>query len=527
MHTATPGSPAVPSERGRGQRSQSFALAAVCAVLFLTFLDTTIVSVALASVQSALHAGVTQLQWVVNGYALTFASFMMVAGSLSDRLGRKRLMVAGLVVFAAGSLLGALAPGPDVLVAGRVIMGLGAAASEPGTLSVIRHLYPERQDRAKALGAWAGVSGLALALGPVIGGILVGIGGWSAVFWFNVAAAVAFIGLAVVAIPESADPDAAPLDLGGFATGATGLAALTVAIILGETDGYRATVVVALFVVGALLLIAFVRTELRARSPMLDLSYLRSAPFSVSLVVVFVLFFGIFSIFFFTALYFYEVSGFDGYRVAEEFVPMTVGIIATAALAGRQVAAGGPRLPMTLGCALAGTGVILTDALLGPGAPSPWVMATLAMAGVGFGASVVPVTAVALGTVPARHSGMAASATNTSRELGAVFGVAVLGSVVNAHLTSDLVGRLKALGVPPNFFSLVVKGVETGEMPRGVANVSSFYDKVVNAAYGAFRSGLDVALLASGAGMLAAAVLAAVVLRARQPREPLEQAALG
>jgi EmrB/QacA subfamily drug resistance transporter len=491
---------------------RAFALAAVCAVLFLTFLDTTIVSVALASVQADLHAGVTQLQWVVNGYALTFASFMMVAGTLGDRFGRKRVMITGLGIFAAGSVMGALATNPDVLIAARVIMGVGAAASEPGTLSVIRHLYPDGADRARALGAWAAVSGLALALGPVIGGTLVGVGGWSAVFWFNVAAAVVFIAMAAKGVPESSDPEQVPLDVRGFVTGAAGLAALTFAIILGETDGYGAAHVVALFVGGAVLLGAFAWCELRARSPMLDLRYLRSGPFSVSLTVVFVLFFGIFSIFFFTALYLYEVAGFSGYRVALEFVPMTAGIIGAAALAGRRVATGGPRLPMTLGCALAGAGVVLTELLLTGGRPSPWLMATLAMAGVGFGASVVPVTAVALETVPARHSGMAASATNTSRELGAVFGVAVLGSVVNAHLTSDLVARLRHLGVPSNLFSLIVNGVETGQVPSGVDNASSEYAKVINAAYDAFRSGLDVALLASGAGMLAAAVLAALTL---------------
>ena len=212
----------VPVIEGRGPVRDRWALAAVCAVLFLTFLDTTIVSVALADVQSSLHAGVTQLQWVVNGYALTFASLMMIAGSLSDRLGRKRVMLSGLSIFGVGSLLGALAPNPWVLIAARVVMGVGAAASEPGTLSVIRHLYPDPEERARALGAWAAVSGLALALGPVIGGVLVGIGTWRAVFYFNVAAAAVVLSVASRVVPESADPQSARLDLPGFVTGAAG-----------------------------------------------------------------------------------------------------------------------------------------------------------------------------------------------------------------------------------------------------------------------------------------------------------------
>ncbi|MGH9104259.1 MAG: MFS transporter [Acidimicrobiales bacterium] len=491
-----------------------WALAAVCAVLFLTFLDTTIVSVALADVQSRLHAGVTQLQWVVNGYALTFASLMITAGSLSDRFGRKRLMLGGLGVFAAGSLLGALAPSPSVLIAARVIMGVGAAASEPGTLSVIRHLYPEPEDRARALGAWAAVSGLALALGPVIGGALVGLATWRGVFWFNVAAAGAIIVLAAAAVPESADPQSAPPDLPGFVTGAAGLGALTFAVILGETDGYGSDLVVVLFIVGVVLLIAFTRVERSSAAPMLDLSYFGSAPFSGSLVVVFILFFGVFSIFFFTALYLAAVVGYSGYRVALEFLPMTAAMVLAAGLAGRRVAMRGPRLPMAEGCVMAGAGVLLSEVLLsGAGSPSPWLMATLALAGFGFGTSVVPVTSVSLGVVPAERSGMAASATNTSRELGAVFGVAVLGALVNANLTSNLVDRLKHLKVPSNYFGLIINAIETGLVPKGVHGGGSIEKKVFEAAYAAFRTGLDIALLTAGSAMLAAALVAAATLR--------------
>ncbi|HVC26275.1 MAG TPA: MFS transporter [Acidimicrobiales bacterium] len=490
---------------------QRFALAVLCAVLFLTFLDTTIVSVALADIQQRLHAGVTQLQWIVNGYALTFASLMLVAGSLADRFGRRRVMLAGLAVFAAGSLLGALATDPPMLIAARAVMGAGAAASEPGTLSIIRHLYPGRSERARALGAWTAVSGLALALGPVLGGTLVGIGTWRSIFWFNVGAAV-LIGGAATRLPESADPGAARLDAPGFVTGALGLAALTFAVILGETEGYRSTIPVALFATGIVALVGFVRVERASPAPMLDLSYFRSPAFSGAIFVGFVAFFGIFSIFFFSALYLEAVVGYSPYRIALEFVPMTAAMIVAAGAAGRRVALIGPRLPMAEGCVLAAAGIMLSDALLGARPPSLWLMGTLALAGFGFGTTVVPVTTVAMGVVPARRSGMAASATNTSRELGSVFGVAVLGALVNAHLTADLTRRLHALRIPANFVSIVVRAVETGTVPSGVAGGGSIEDRVIEAAYGAFRAGLEVALLTAGIAILVAGGVAAATL---------------
>ena len=496
-------------------RSRRAALVAVCAVLFMTFLDTTIVSVALADIHSRLHAGVTQLQWVVNGYSLAFASLMLVAGSLSDRYGRKRVMLLGLSIFAAGSLLGALAPNPDVLIAARVVMGVGAAASEPGTLSVIRHLFPGREERARALGAWAAVSGLALAVGPVIGGMLVGFATWRAVFWFNVVAVAVILVAASAAIPESSDPDNSRLDLPGFVAGALGFGALTFAVILGETAGYRAPYIVALFIVGVVGLAGFVRVERRSTSPMLDLGYFRSAPFSGALFVALVLFFSIFSIFFFTALYLAAVVGYSPYRLALEFLPMATAMIVAAGLAGRQVALVGPRTPMAEGCVLAAAGILLSEVLLSASTPSAWLMATLALAGFGFGTSVVPVTSVALGSVPPERSGMAASATNTSRELGAVFGVAVLGALVNAHLTSNLTQRLRALKIPANFVSIVISAVETGTVPPGVRGASSIEDKVIQAAYGAFRGGLKEALVASGIAMIVAAGVAVTTLGQR------------
>jgi EmrB/QacA subfamily drug resistance transporter len=497
-------------------RRRTVALVTVCLVMFLTFMDMTIVSVALGSVRSNLHAGVTQLQWVVNGYGLTFASFMLLGGTLGDRIGRKKIMMIGLALFAAGSLLGALSVNPAMLIGARVIMGVGAAASEPGTLSILRQLYPEPHLRARAIGTWAAVSGLALAFGPVIGGLLVAAGDWQGVFWFNVAAAVLIIALAARNVPETSSPQNEPLDVFGFVTGALGLGALTFAVILGETDGYRTSWVIVLFILGVVSILGFVRVERRAKSPLLDLEYFHSSRFSGAMIVAFVLYFSIFSIFFFTALYLTAVIGYSSVRIALEFVPMAAAMILASVFAGRRVARIGPRAPMAEGCVMAGAGILLSALLLESAHPSVWLMATLALAGYGFGSSVVPMTSVTLSEVPSERSGMAASATNTSRELGSVFGVAVLGALVNAQLTGALTDRLRQLKVPHSFFSTIISFIETGAAPKGIVvssgNGNTIEDRVVKAVYGAFRTGLEQSLVVAGVGMLVAAAVAARTL---------------
>lgn len=504
------------------------ALATLCAVLFLTFLDTTIVSVALGDVQADLHAGVVPLQWVINAYTLVFASLMLIGGSLGDRWGRRRVMVAGMVVFCAGSVVAAAAPTTAFLILGRAVMGVGAAASEPGTLSVIRHVFPDRADRAKALGAWAGVSGLALALGPVVGGLLVGAFDWRAVFWFNLALGAVLVVAAMRYVPESSDPQPGRLDVAGCVLGAAFLGCVVYAAIDGETVGYGATSSVVLFTIGALALVAFVAVESRTRNPMLNLRYLRPPLVRSALIVAFAVYFGVFSIFFFTALYMQQVFGYSGERTAAVFGPMAAAIVAGSVLCGFWVARSAPVVPMIVGCLLGAVGILLTRGAL-EGTPAFGTLAAaLTVAGLGFGIAVVPLTSAVLTGVPAAHSGMAAAATNTMRQIGAVVGVAALGSLVNAHLHTDLTTRLTDLDVPTTFQGIVVHAIETGAVPEGgdasaTAAYGPIVQKVIDAAFAAFHAGLDTALLVSAILILAAAVVAATSVRrgARGGYEPV------
>ena len=510
-------------EGGLGSRAQSVALATLCLVLFLTFLDNTVVSVGLADVQSSLHAGITSLQWVVNGYALTFAAFMLAGGTLGDMLGRKKVMLAGVAVFCAGSVMAAVAPNVDILIGGRIIMGLGAAASEPGTLSIIRHVYPDRRTRADALGVWAAVSGLALALGPVIGGVLVGLWSWHAIFWFNlVFGAVAFI-MALLFVPETSDRGTGRIDWIGIVLGALALASVSFGIIQGEESGYLTWWIDLCFAAAVVLGAVFVFAEHRIRPPVLDFSLFRKAPFSGSVFVAFAAYFGTFSIFFFTALYIDVVVNASAYQTAVTFLPMAAGLIVASIVTGPWVARQGARIPMTIGCVLAAVGIVISSHLIGPHVYLPTLGWALTIAGVGFGIMLVPVTSTPLTVVRPEHSGMAASVTNTSREMGAVFGVAVLGSIVNSKLTGQLAARLKALGIPPNFQTVVIHAVDGGGsgLSGGAASkaehsndpkIAALANKVVGAAYDAFGSGLHIALDISAVLLVVGAVVAVTMV---------------
>jgi EmrB/QacA subfamily drug resistance transporter len=499
----------------RGTRASRVSLAVLSSILFLTFLDTTIMSVALYDLQQTLHTTIAQLQWIINGYALLFAALMLAFGTLGDRLGRRKVMVAGLAVFVVGSIIGALAPNTPLLIAGRCVMGVGAAACEPGTLSILRHVYPERRDRARALGIWAAVAGLALAMGPVIGGILVGLGGWPAILWFNVAAGALAFAAAIRFIPESADPEVGRFDWAGFILGPIALGTIVFAIIVGEGHaGYTAPHVLALFAIGAVTLALFIFVETRVKAPMVRMQYMGKPAFGGSLAVAFATYFGVFSIFFLTALYLQVVLGYTAYRTAALFVPMALGMIVASAIAGRWVAESGPRVPVTVGCFCAGAGVLFTDLSLSADKVTYLpMMFSLLLAGVGFGIAVVPITSVALSALPARHSGMAASATTTAREVGTVIGVAALGSLFNTKLLDFLTTRLIQLNVPPEYRQLVINAVLTGQFSgdaakQAEAQFGDIVTKVVGAAYAAVHSGVSLALIVAGGVILASGIVA-------------------
>jgi EmrB/QacA subfamily drug resistance transporter len=520
--------PRAGSADGGRDRGNSVALAALCLLLFLTFLDNTVVSVGLGSLQTDLQASVAELQWVIGAYALTFAAIMLACGMIGDEFGRKKVMLAGAGVFCAGSVLCALAPNAQMLIAGRAVMGLGAAASEPGTLSIIRHMYTDTRERAWAIGIWSAVSGLALALGPVIGGAIVGAWSWRGIFWFNLVFGLVALIAAAVTVPESSDPTAARVDTLGTIFGAGALAALMFAIIDAETASFAATEVIVLFCAAAVLAAAFVAWERRAAHPLLDLRFFRLPRFTVPNIVAFCTYLATFAIFFFTALYLVEVPVLSGYKIALVFAPMTILMIIGSLFAGYWTGRAGPRWPITTGCAAFAAGLLIASPLITQHPDYAALSAALALAGIGIGITVVPVTAAVLDAVPPERSGMAASAANTSREIGAVAGASILGALVFSQLNATLTSHINALhetaankAAIMTFKPLIIQVIETGQIDKYLskfASQSKLIAEVESAAYAAFGDGLRAAFYLSATLVILAGLLAAITLGNRSAR---------
>jgi EmrB/QacA subfamily drug resistance transporter len=519
-----------PGVAGGGRdRANSVALAALCLLLFLTFLDNTVVSVGLGSLQTDLQASVAELQWVIGAYALTFAALMLACGMIGDELGRKKVMLTGAAVFCAGSVVCALAPNPQTLIAGRAIMGLGAAASEPGTLSVIRQMYSDSRERAWAIGIWSAVSGLALALGPVIGGAIVGAWSWRGIFWFNLAFGLVALIVAAVTVPESSDPTAARVDTLGTVFGAGALAALMFAIIDAETASFGAAEVIILLCAAVVLAVAFVARERRAAHPLLDLRYFRLPQFTVPNIVAFCTYLATFAIFFFTALYLVEVPQDSGYKIAIVFAPMTVLMIIGSIVAGYWTGRAGPRWPITTGCAAFAAGLLIANPFISQHPDYTGLSLALALAGIGIGITVVPVTVAVLGAVPAERSGMAASSANTSREIGAVAGTSILGALVFSRLSATLNSHIDALHVSASnkaaimaFKPLIIHVIETGQINLYLGKFASeggLITEVEGAAYAAFGDGLHAAFYLSAILVILAGLLAAFTLGRRAANE--------
>ncbi|MHB2021737.1 MAG: MFS transporter [Mycobacteriales bacterium] len=492
---------------------RGLALTAICMALALTMLDATTVSVILPSLRSDLQVGVTGLQWIVASYVLVFAALMLTGGTLGDLFGRRRLLLGGVATFVGGSLISALAGSVQVLYAGRVVQGIGAAACEPGTLSLIRQLFPEQGGRARAIGLWAGVSGLALAAGPIIGGLLVQAGSWRFVFWLNVALGGATLVAAARLVPESRDPVGRRVDAGGQVLGAAALALLTFALIRGQDIGFASPLILGAFAATLLATGGFIHVERRQAAPALQLRFFRNRAFLAANVVAFAVNFAIFAVFLFLSLYLQLDFGLSGLATAARFAPMSLAMILAAPLSGRWVARAGPGWPLALGLAGSVSGVLALFIVIDERAATAFLLLSLALLGLGLGAVLPPITNTVMTAVPAARSGMAAAVTNLSRQVGAVVGVAVLGAIVDHQLTVALVARLARAGVPADYRQVALTEVTTGRLVLPLRllrrpGAARLIAEMLHTGKLAFEHGMELALLTSAAVITAAGLLA-------------------
>ncbi len=406
-----------------------WTLVAVSFGLFMIMLDNTVVNVALPSIRADLGISISELEWVVNAYALTFGVLLLSGGKLADLLGRRRMFVAGLVVFTAASLWCGLADSAASLIAARSVQGVGAALLNPATLSIITATFPPRQ-RGTAIGIWAGVSALSLAIGPMVGGVLTERIDWSWIFFVNIPVGVLAIVAARLFVDETKDTSREQrLDVPGLATSAAGLFALTYGLIETNTHSWGSLRVLGLLGAAVVLLGAFVVLELRQRIPMLDLSLFRNPTFAGANAAMALVGVAMFGVFFYNSLFVQNILGYSAIETGATFLPMTVLIILVAPVAGRFSDRAGPRWLMGAGMTLLTVSLLLFGML--DESSSFWaILPGLLVGGVGMGITMAPTTAAAMGSVPVDKAGVGSAVINAMRQVGGSLGIAVMGTLV-------------------------------------------------------------------------------------------------
>ncbi len=411
-----------------------WTLVAVSFGLFMIMLDNTVVNVALPSMQDDLGIDRSELEWVVNAYALTFGVLLLTGGKLADLLGRRAIFIGGLVIFVLASLACGLANSAGVLIGARTVQGIGAALMNPATLSIITATFPPRQ-RGTAIGIWAGVSAMALAIGPLVGGVLTEQFHWSWIFFINVPIGVLGIAAARLFVDETRDTSREQrLDLPGLLSSAAGLFALTYALISTDHHAWTSTRVLGLFAVAAVFLGVFVVLEFRQRIPMLDLSLFKNGTFAGANTVMLLVGVAMFGIFFFNSLFLQNILGYSATETGGTFLPMTVLIILVAPVAGRFSDRLGSRWLMSAGMVLL-TGSLLVFSTLDQGSTFWDILPGLILGGFGMSLAMTPTTAAAMRAVPVDKAGVGSAVINSMRQVGGSLGIAIMGAVVSTQVT--------------------------------------------------------------------------------------------
>jgi EmrB/QacA subfamily drug resistance transporter len=420
-----------------GHRSRRWILFAVALGTFMTYLDNNIINVAIPTIQRDLHLTESGIEWIVSAYILLFAGLLLAGGRLADVFGRKRLFLVGLSIFTGASLLAGLSGSADLLIASRAVQGFGAALLTPTTLAIISTTYEEPDERARAIGIWGAVGALALALGPLLGGVLSQDASWHWIFFINVPIGLGTLALGARVIPSAVDgPRRRQLDLPGVVTSAGSLVALTYALIQGPQWGWTDSTVLGAFAVALLAAGAFVLVERRTSDPMIDLSLFANRAFAGGTAAVMLWAFGLFGIYFFTSLYLQNVLGFSASKAGLAFVPMALLMAAGAAVSDRVASRIGAYRSVGVAMGVMGVGII-SFSLLGSHAGFLELMPGFAVVGIGGGLT-IPLTNTVVSGMPPDRAGVASGVFNASREMAGLLGITLIGVILTAREHAQL-----------------------------------------------------------------------------------------
>ncbi len=423
-----------------------WTLGVLCFSLLIIGMDNTILNVALPTIQRDLGASASQLQWIVDAYTIVYASILLTTGSLGDRFGRKGALSVGLVIFGVGSVASAFATTAGALIAFRALAGIGGALIMPATLSILTNVFPA-EERGRAIGVWAGVSGIGIVVGPLAGGWLLEHFWWGSVFFINVPIVLVALAAGRVLVPTSKDPSAPRLDLAGTVLASGGLGALLYGIIEAPALGWGDQKVVTGFIVGAVLLAAFVAWEMRSDHPMLEVRFFRNPRFSAANIAVTLVFFAMFGSMYFLTQYLQYVLGYSAMSAGAALIPLAVVMMVAAPNSARLTTWFGTKLVVAGGLTIvAGALALLSRAHVD--SPYAFIAVVLGLLGLGMSIAMAPATESIMGSLPKEKAGVGSAMNDTTRQVGGALGVAVLGSLTSASYHASMAGSPALAGLP-------------------------------------------------------------------------------
>jgi EmrB/QacA subfamily drug resistance transporter len=501
-----------------------WTLAAMCFALFMVMLDNTVVNVALPSIQRDLGASISGLEWTINGYTLSFAVLLATGGRLGDIFGRRRTFIFGVVVFTLSSATAGFANDTLALVLSRVAQGIGAAFMMPGTLSIITDAFPAHE-RGKAIGTWAGVSALALAIGPVLGGFLTEHVSWRAIFYINLPVGAGAVLAALFAVRESRDETVGrEVDFAGVAILTAGLTALVLALIEGNSWGWGSPEIVALFGASAIMLAAFVAVELRVKVPMIEFGLFADRNFIGAVTVAFIVSFAMLGMFFFLALYMQNILGYSPLEAGVRFLPTTIVIMIVAPIAGRLADRVGPRWPIAVGLSLV-TAALYEFTQIDTSTTYSNLLPGFMLMGIGIALTMSPMSTAAMNAVSAAKAGIASGVLSMFRMVGGTFGVAAIGALFQGQARSNL-DHLLSGSVAPSVRDDLAHQLGSGGLQPPPGTSPTEAHQIAVAGKTAFIDALASSMRLSAAVAFAGVVVGLTLINARgQARRAKTEAA--